>query len=139
SAAALYGSRAGYGVILITSKSGKSAKRGIGVDVNIGSTYTVPYKYIDLQRRFTSGISGVLNENSYQQWNGPQEGEVAVQWNTEGEAKPLVFYDNSLRDYFNTGTEQVYDVSVNGSYDRGSFRLGFSYLDATGVYPGVEL
>lgn len=139
SAAALYGSRAGNGVILITSKSGKSAKRGIGVDVNIGSTYSVPYKYIDLQRRFTSGISGVLNENSYQQWNGPQEGEVAVQWNTEGEAKPLVFYDNSLRDYFNTGTEQVYDVSVNGSYDRGSFRLGFSYLDATGVYPGVEL
>src|SRR5690606_5245608 len=75
SAAALYGSRAGNGVILITSKSGKSAKRGIGVDVNIGSTYSVPYKYIDLQRRFTSGISGVLNENSYQQWNGPQEGE----------------------------------------------------------------
>src|SRR5690606_2693669 len=51
----------------------------------------------------------------------------------------LVFYDNSLSGYFRTGTEQVYDVSVNGSYDRGSFRLGFSYLDATGVYPGVEL
>ncbi|MCO5235280.1 MAG: SusC/RagA family TonB-linked outer membrane protein [Chitinophagaceae bacterium] len=139
SAAALYGSRAGNGVILITSKSGKSLKKGIGVDVNIGSTYSKPYKYIDLQNRFTSGISGVLNENSYQQWNGPEEGEMAVQWNTDGEAKPLVFYDNSLRDYFRTGTEQVYDVSVNGSYDRGSFRLGFTHLDATGVYPGVEL
>lgn len=139
SAAALYGSRAGNGVILITSKSGKSVKRGIGVDVNIGSTLSVPYKYIDLQRRFTSGISGVLNENSYQQWNGPEEGEMAVQWNTDGEEKPLVFYDNSLQDYFRTGTEQVYDVSVSGSYDRGSFRLGITHLDATGVYPGVEL
>lgn len=138
-AAALYGSRAGNGVILITSKSGKSVKRGIGVDVNIGSTLSVPYKYIDLQRRFTSGISGVLNENSYQQWNGPEEGEMAVQWNTDGEEKPLVFYDNSLQDYFRTGTEQVYDVSVSGSYDRGSFRLGITHLDATGVYPGVEL
>ena len=139
SAAALYGSRAGNGVILITSKSGESGKKGIGVDVNIGSTLSMPYKYIDLQRRFTSGISGVLNENSYQQWNGPEEGEMAVQWNTNGEEKPLVFYDNSLQDYFRTGMEQVYDVSVNGSYDRGNFRLGFTHLDATGVYPGVEL
>lgn len=138
SAAALYGSRAGNGVILITSKSGKSRK-GFGVDANIGYTYSVPYKYIDLQNRFTSGISGVLNENSYQQWNGPEEGESAVQWNSNGEAKPLVFYDNTLKDYFKTGLEKVYDISVSGSYDQGSFRLGLSHLDADGVYPGVEL
>ena len=42
SAAALYGSRAGSGVILINSKSGKQKKNGIGVDVSIGSTYSVP-------------------------------------------------------------------------------------------------
>ncbi len=139
SAAALYGSRAGSGVVLITSKSGKSNKKGIGVDVSIGSTYSVPYKYIDLQNRFTSGISGVLNENSYQQWNGPEEGVSAIQWNTNGESEPLVFYDNSLKDYFETGFETVYDISVNGSYDRGSFRIGVSHLNAEGVYPGVEL
>ncbi len=139
SAAALYGSRAGSGVILITSKSGKQSKKGIGVDVSIGSTYTVPYKYIELQHRFTSGISGVLNENSYQQWNGPEEGVSAVQWNTDGESKPLVFYDNSLQDYFGTGLENVYDISISGSYDRGSFRVGVSHLNADGVYPGVEL
>jgi len=138
SAAALYGSRAGNGVILITSKAGKG-KKGLGVDANVGYTYSVPYKYIDLQRRFTTGISGVLNENSYQQWNGPEEGESAVQWNTNGESEPLVFYDNSLKDYFGTGLEKVYDVSVSGSNDRGSFRLGLSYLNADGVYPGVEL
>lgn len=138
SAAALYGSRAGNGVILITSKSGKN-KKGLGVDANIGYTYSVPYKFIDLQNRFTSGISGVLNENSYQQWNGPEAGESAVQWNTDGESKPLVFYDNVLQDYFRTGLEKVYDVSVSGSYDQGSFRLGLSHLDAQGVYPGVEL
>jgi len=139
SAAALYGSRAGSGVILITSKSGKQNNEGIGVDISIGSTYSVPYKYIELQNRFTTGISGVLNENSYQQWNGPEEGVSAIQWNTDGESKPLVFYDNSLRDYFETGLETVYDGSVYGSYDRGSFRIGLSHLKADGVYPGVEL
>lgn len=139
SAAALYGSRAGNGVILITSKSGKSDRPGIGVEVSFGTTRSVPYKYIKLQNRFTSGISGVLNENSYQQWNGPEEGESAIQWNTNGESKPLVFYDNSLKDYFRTGVENVYDISVNGSYDRGSFRLGLSHLKADGIYPGVDL
>ena len=72
SAAALYGSRAGTSVIQITSKSGKQIKNGIGVDVSVGSTYSVPYKYIQLQNRFTTGISGVLNESVYQQWTGPE-------------------------------------------------------------------
>ena len=138
SAAALYGSRAGSGVVLVTSKSGKVNKKGIGVDVSLSTTFTKPYKYIDLQRRFTCGISGVLNESSYQQWNGPEEGEYAVQWNTEDEEE-LVFYDNSLTDYFETGIENVCDISVNGSYDRGNFRLGISLLEADGIYPGVEL
>jgi len=139
SAAALYGSRAGSGVILINSKSGKQKKNGIGVDVSIGSTYSVPYKYINLQNRFTTGVSGVLNEASYQQWNGPEAGVSAIQWNTNGVAQPLKFYNNALKDYFQTGLETVYNASVFGSYDRGTFRLSVSHLDATGVYPGVEL
>ena len=139
SAAALYGSRAGTGVILITSKSGKMKKNGIGVEVSVGSTYSVPYKYINLQNRFTTGISGVLNESAYQQWNGPEAGASAIQWNTNGVAQPLKFYNNTLKDYFQTGLETVVNASVNGSYDRGTFRLSVSHLGATGVYPGVKL
>jgi TonB-linked SusC/RagA family outer membrane protein len=139
SAAALYGSRAGTGVILITSKSGKMKKNGIGVEVSVGSTYSVPYKYINLQNRFTTGISGVLNESAYQQWNGPEAGASAIQWNTNGVAQPLKFYNNTLQDYFQTGLETVVNASVNGSYDRGTFRLSVSHLGATGVYPGVQL
>ncbi|MEI6678727.1 MAG: SusC/RagA family TonB-linked outer membrane protein [Mariniphaga sp.] len=139
SAAALYGSRAGTGVILITSKSGKMKKNGIGVEVSVGSTYSVPYKYINLQNRFTTGISGVLNESAYQQWNGPEAGASAIQWNTNGVAQPLKFYNRTLQDYFQTGLETVVNASVNGSYDRGTFRLSVSHLGATGVYPGVQL
>ena len=139
SAAALYGSRAGTGVILITSKTGKKIQNGIGVDVSVGSTYSIPYKYMKLQNRFTTGISGVLNEASYQQWNGPEAGASAIQYNTNGVAQPLKFYNNALQDYFGTGVEMVYNASVNGSYDRGTYRVSISHLDATGVYPGVNL
>ncbi len=139
SAAALYGSRAGTGVILITSKTGKMKKNGIGVDVSIGTTFSQPYKYIDLQNRFTTGISGVLNENSYQQWNGPEEGTSAIQWNTNGVAQPLKFYNNTLKDFFRTGIEKIVDASVSGSFDKGTFRLSVSHLGADGIYPGVNL
>ncbi|MEK7719442.1 MAG: TonB-dependent receptor plug domain-containing protein, partial [Bacteroidota bacterium] len=139
SAAALYGSRAGTGVILITSKSGKQIKNGIGVDVSVGSTYSVPYKYIQLQNRFTTGISGVLNESAYQQWTGPEAGVSAIQWNTNGVAQPLKFYNNTLKDFFQTGAETVVNAAVNGSYDRGTYRLSLSHLNASGVYPGVNL
>ena len=139
SAAALYGSRAGTGVILITSKAGKKVTNGIGVDVSIGSTYSVPYKFMELQNRFTTGISGVLNESSYQQWNGPEAGTSAIQWNTKGVAQPLKFYNNALQDYFQTGAEKVLNASVSGAYDRGTYRLSLSHLNATGTYPGAEL
>jgi TonB-linked SusC/RagA family outer membrane protein len=139
SAAALYGSRAGTGVILITSKSGKQVKNGIGVDVSVGTTLSVPYKYLKLQNRFTTGISGVLNESSYQQWNGPEAGVSAIQWNTNGVAQPLKFYDNTLKDFFQTGEETVVNAAVNGSYERGTYRLSLSHLNASGIYPGVNL
>jgi TonB-linked SusC/RagA family outer membrane protein len=139
SAAALYGSRAGAGVILITSKAGKKATSGIGVEVSVGSTYSVPYKYMELQNRFTTGISGVLNESSYQQWNGPEAGTSAIQWNTKGVAQPLKFYNNALKDYFETGAEKVLNASVSGAFDKGTYRLSLSNLEATGTYPGTEL
>jgi len=139
SAAALYGSRAGNGVILITSKSGKMGQKGIGVSVNVGTTYSVPYSYVDLQNRFTTGQAGVFNESKYQSWYGPEEGVNAVQWNTNGESKPLVFYNNSLKDYFQTGVSTTADISVNGSFNRGTYRFSASYLGGDGVFPGVEL
>ncbi len=139
SAAALYGSRAGNGVILITSKSGKTGKKGIGVSVNIGSTFSIPYRYVDLQNRFTTGQAGVFNESKYQSWYGPEEGVSAVQWNTDGESKPLVFYDNSLKDFFQTGVSTTADISINGSFNRGSYRFSASHFGGDGVYPGVEL
>ncbi len=138
SAAALYGSRAGNGVILITTKSGKRAEKGIGVSVNIGSTFTVPYKFIDMQNTFTTGKSGVFDESSFQSWYGPQEGEMADQWNTDGEEK-LVFYDNQLSDFFQTGITTTADISIDGTFDRGNYRFSASHFGGSGVFPELEL
>lgn len=139
SAAALYGSRAGNGVILITTKSGKGIQKGIGVSLNSTLTINNPYKYFDLQNRFTNGQRGLFNEATWQHWYGAEEGTQAVQWNTNGEAAPLQFYDNSLADYFTTGVTTINDATVSGSYEKGDFRLGISHLSGEGITPEAEL
>lgn len=139
SAAALYGSRAGNGVILITTKSGKNTKKGIGVNFNTTTTINTPYKYIELQNQFTNGQKGIFNEATWQHWYGAEAGTSAVQWNSNGEEAPLEFYDNSLKDYFKTGVTTINDVSVSGAYDKGDFRLSISHLKGAGFTPGTEL
>ncbi len=54
-AAALYGSRASNGVILITTKSGKN-KKGLGVTFNNSTTWETPMKLPDFQNDIWSGF-----------------------------------------------------------------------------------
>ncbi|CAG4999841.1 Vitamin B12 transporter BtuB [Dyadobacter sp. CECT 9275] len=139
SAAALYGSRAGSGVLLITTKKGTGAKKGIGVSFNTGYTASVPYHYIPTQTRFTTGRNGLFDESASQYWFGPEEGTPAIQWNSNGVATPLKFYPDNNKEYFQTGHNTVTDLSVQGVSDRGSYRLSVSDTRGSGNRPGMEL
>lgn len=139
SAAALYGSRAGNGVILVTTKSGEGLKKGIGVSFSSTVTLNTPYKYFETQDQFTNGQRGIFDEATWQHWYGPGEGGSAVQWNSNGEAVPLKFYKDPQKDYFRTGVTTINDASISGNYDKGSFRLAVSHLKGEGYSPGTEL
>lgn len=139
SAAALYGSRAGSGVILVTTKNGHSEKKGLGVSFSSGYTSTVPYRFIEMQNRFTTGKRGIFDETAYQHWFGPEEGTEAVQWNTNGVAQPLKFYPDNRQNFFQNGHSLISDISVGGNYDKGNFRVSFNHLGGTGNSPGMEL
>ncbi|SEA33599.1 iron complex outermembrane recepter protein [Arachidicoccus rhizosphaerae] len=59
SAAALYGARGSNGVILITTKKGKS-KPGLGIDYNFSTYATDPYQYQDLQNSYGYGGANAM-------------------------------------------------------------------------------
>lgn len=142
SAAALYGSRAGNGVVLITTKSGTGGKKGLGVSLNSSTVMDFPFKYVDVQNKFASGKSGahVLEESENESW-GPRMdvGEEWVQWNSNGEKVPLVSYPNRFKDFFQKGWTYTNNVAVNGNYDKGNFRLSFGNLKNTGIIPNTDL
>lgn len=142
SAAALYGSRAGNGVVLITTKSGSSGKKGIGVSLNTSLVFDKPMKYLAVQNKFGSGKTGahVLEEAENESWGAELDaGEMWEQWNSNGEKVPLVSYPDRFKDFFQTGVTNTNNVSVNGNYDKGNFRLSFGNMSNKGIVPNTDL
>ena len=138
SAAALYGSRAGNGVLLVTTKSGAGIGNRIGVSFNSSVSFSQPYQFIELQDQFANGRQGAFDP-SQDGWYGPAMGTSAVQWNSDGKAVPLKAYPNNVQDFVQTGHSFINEVGVHGSNERGSFSLSFSDTRAKGTFPGLEL
>lgn len=138
SAAALYGSRAGSGVLLITTKSGDKGKKGLGVRFNSAYTATVPYRFMPLQQRFANGSNGNFDQTSNLWW-GPEMGTSVARFGTNGEATPLQSYPDNIRNFANVGNSYVNDITVSNNSDRLNFSLSLSDTRGTGVYPGSEI
>jgi len=83
-AAALYGSRAANGVVLITTKSAEG-KKGFGVSINSTTTFESVLKLPDFQNEYGQGRGGVYNiGDGGRSWGPPLDGRmVAVPVNTE--------------------------------------------------------
>ncbi|GAB2763471.1 SusC/RagA family TonB-linked outer membrane protein [Rhabdobacter roseus] len=141
SAAALYGSRAGNGVVLITTKSGSGGKKGIGVSLNTAVVVDKPLQYVQVQNKFGSGKTGahVLEQEENESWGAAlDKGEMWALWNTNGQKVPLVSYPNRFKDFFQTGVTNTNNVSVNGNYDKGNFRLSVGNMLNKGVVPNTD-
>ncbi len=101
SAAALYGSRAGNGVVLVTTKSGKRAK-GLGVTFSTIEQANVPYHYFPNNLNYTVGTDPYTEPNGFNSLNGVlvdlagtdtyrfgtplNKGLKAIQWNSPQDA-----------------------------------------------------
>lgn len=146
SAAALYGTRAGNGVVIITTKSGSNNK-ALGVSFSTSNVFEQPTKLLDFHYKYANGNrEGVFNEGSAY-WGGPalNAGNTAIQWNSplDADGNPiateLIAYPNAMRDFMQTGVTSSNNVSVDGGNDRGSFRASYSNMLNRGIIPGSDL
>ena len=156
-AAALYGSRAANGVILITTKDGSGAE-GIGVEFNSTATWSRPLVAPDFQdiygggtgyRTFyvdgRNGVDGNGNSGTYgvdESWGEPMDGRLRPQWWTGGEiidgqiynnVAPLLPEPDNFQQFFQTGTLLANTIALSGSNDKGNFRLSIGKMDQNGI------
>jgi TonB-dependent starch-binding outer membrane protein SusC len=111
SATAIYGSRAAYGVILITTKKGQSGVPKIDVNASVGNSTIM--KRID-----------VLNADQYRQ---------ALTYYGLGNANDKKSDVNALDAILQTGLVQNYNMAVSGGNENGKYRLSVGYLDQEGI------
>ena len=146
SAAALYGTRAGNGVVIITTKSGVRNKQ-LGVSFSTSNVFERPTRLLDFHYRYANGQrNGVFNEGSAY-WGGPNldEGNTAVQWNSPLDASgnpvptELRSYPNAMKDFLQTGITSNNNLAISGGSDNGSFRVSYSNMMHEGMIPNSDL
>jgi TonB-linked SusC/RagA family outer membrane protein len=143
-AAALYGSRAATGVILIKTKTGKGTK-GLGININSNTSFATLKVFPQYQNQYGQGSNGQFsyvngagagtNDGVDESWGPPLDGRLIPQFNSNGQAVPFIAHPNNVRDFFRTGVTLNNGVSIAGSSEKSDFRLSYNNLHQTGVVP----
>ena len=152
-AAALYGSRAAPGVILITTKTGAgSEKNRFGIDVNLSLATQRPFILPNYQNEFGQGTG-----NQYQYFDGNNgtfpDGSISnddsrLNWGPRFDGldrpqftgiNPWVAHPDNVSDFYETGIIANNNVAIYGANDAGSFRLSYTNIQQKGVVPNTGL
>ena len=145
-AAALYGSRAMNGVIVVTTKSGSSKSNKaekLSVNVGLGTYFEEIANLPEYQNTYGAGANFQYS-NSNGSW-GPRFDSLATipTWptllaafpNQFGPTVPYVAKPNNVKDLFKTGTVLDKTVGFNYSGQDGNFNATISDLRQDGYIP----
>ena len=166
SAAALYGSRARDGVVIITSKKGTEGQ----LQINLNSTTTFEKVYVlpDYQNKYGGGYAQEFGTFNYvegvhdpaleaidgaaipefyadESWGPEMNGQMVAQWDaftkgTEGFAqlRPWSAHPDNIKNYFETGVTQNTGLNVSKGGDGYNVSVAITDVRRSGVIPGTE-
>ena len=129
-AAALYGSRAGNGVIMITTKKGSS--KGLNINYSGNVTLSQLAYTLDLQDKYGQGSNGVYDKNSTYSWGPSLNGQLLESWT--GEEIPFTAQNDKIEDFTRTGVNNNHNISISSGNEKGSIRASLSKSIANGIF-----
>lgn len=158
-AAALYGSRAGNGAILYTTKSAKKGRTS--VELNTGVSFESAYIAPKLQNQYGAGLSSTLPTQSI---NGTTyniaEYETDASWGPKYDANlmylpwyafdpeysgdylklvPFVAPNKDVDSFFQTGTNYTNNFAVSHSFNATNIRLSYTNTQINGIVPNTKV
>ncbi|WP_077921138.1 SusC/RagA family TonB-linked outer membrane protein [Spirosoma sp. 209] len=135
-AAALYGSRAKDGVVMITTKSKGSAK-GFGVTYNTNFTTDTPLDFTDFQYEYGQGEGGkrptTPNPTSGVWSFGEKFQPGMTQTLFDNETWPYEPVFDRVKKFYRVGTNFTNTVTVANNGPSGGFSLSFGNTDNKGI------
>lgn len=168
SSAAVFGSKAASGVILITTVKGKTGKPTINFTTKLGLTevtsdhYAVrgPDEYINFRKEYFRGNAQTVPDYYWDDPGNLSDGVTLEQWrnlnpnplsdNTREYLSRLNFFPTETETYLagntidwfdetmRSGIRQEYDLSINGATDNSSYYWSLGYVDNEGIIRGDE-
>jgi TonB-linked SusC/RagA family outer membrane protein len=137
-AAALYGSRAKDGVIMITTKSSRQ-KEGLGVTWNSNFTLDRAVDDTDFQYEYGQGERGVRPTSPFPDsgvWSFGEKIEPGMtQILFDGEEVPYVPQKNQIEEFYDGGYTFTNTISIASGGEGGGFNLSLSQLKNDGITP----
>ena len=165
-AAALYGSRAANGAIIITTKKGEGVESKLGISISSGITVDKIMMMPDWQNTygqgnnqqfaFVDGNGSGIADGVDESW-GPKldTGLLIPQFDSPREdgtrggdylvsdspiiPTPWVSQPNNTEDFFETGITKTNSISISQSGKFGNVRVSFQNFDQEGIVPNTDL
>ena len=135
SAAALYGTRAGNGVILITTKSGRQ-REGLGITVSSNIGFDNPFVTPETQDIFGQGVRGNFQQDERLSWGPKIDGQTVTNWN--GVEEQLSIHDN-VNNYLQTGINQNHNLTFQQQYGNTGIYTSIGRVDQKSILPGNRI
>lgn len=142
SAAALYGSRAAGGVIIITTKKGKT---GTKASINFSSSLRFDQALItpNLQTEYAPGDQGVYDltqtvGNQVTTGFGPKISSLSGETfqNVAGQTVPFRAFNNRFKEFYKTGFTKINNISFSGASSADdNYRLSIGHTEQSGILP----
>jgi len=143
-AAALYGSRAANGAIVITTKKGQKGK--VKVELNSSFTFDKPIvKTDDFQYQYGQGISGVA-PNSQEMallsgpasWGAKLDGSDVIQF--DGVARPYVAAGKkNFSNFYDNAWSLSNNLSISGGSENTQYRLSVGDQRYDDLFPNSKM
>ena len=140
-AAALYGSRAGNGVILITTKKGSKSDR-LGVTLNTNVTFDDPMFLPEYQNQYGQGSLGaagtdLVNDWYTGSWGQRLDGSSQLYYN--GQQRSYSGQPDNVSDFFRTAMRAITSVSLDKGSESGSVRFSYTNNSTESILPNSDL
>jgi TonB-linked SusC/RagA family outer membrane protein len=142
-AAALYGSRANNGAIVVNTRMGRNTGRGFDVELNTTYMFETPLLLTNYQNEYGQGNSGVYSPNSENAWGPRMTGEMVPHWSPDPN-RPESEYafspqPDNVRDFFRTGQNFATTLAITTGTEKSQTYFSYTYTDAKGVVPSNDL
>lgn len=119
-AAALYGSRAANGALMITTKKGKEG--AVRLNYSGGITTDQPFLLMDFQNAYGRGNGGTFGEDAAGSWG-----------------QSTTTYPDNVRNFYNTGTTINNSINISGGTEKMQGYASYTNNAIAGIVPTNRL